>query len=266
MCLTSQRSLRGATSPAFLRGTGHGAVLLTAYRESVPLAHLPSIERLTLARVTRVPDWHPEHASFEPFPVHAWVLRHPDGAILVDTGIGQGNDAIDGWYGPEVVALEEALASVHLGTGDIAAVVLSHLHFDHCGQQRQCGAPVFLQAAEHREAQRPSYTIAEWASVPRGRLRLVNGDEEIAEGVRLIATPGHTPGHQSVVIEAAETRAVLGAQCAYRAREVHTGEPDHANLHDASWLGAARETLARLRALAPATLQLSHDPEMIYLS
>jgi hypothetical protein len=32
---------------------------------------LPSIERLTLAHVTAVPEWHPEHAAFEPFPVHA---------------------------------------------------------------------------------------------------------------------------------------------------------------------------------------------------
>ena len=40
-----------------------------------------TIERLTLARVTAVPDWHPEHATFEPFPVHAWVVRHRDGVI-----------------------------------------------------------------------------------------------------------------------------------------------------------------------------------------
>ncbi len=226
---------------------------------------MPIIECLTLARVTRVPDWHPEHAAFEPFPVHAWVVRHPGGVILIDTGIGEGSDAIDGWYGPEVVALRDALASVHLDTGDITAVVLSHLHFDHCGQQRLLEAPVFVQAVEHSEAQRPRYTVAEWAAVPRARLRLVDGDQEIAEGVHLVATPGHTPGHQSVLIEAGGSRVVLAAQCAFRATEVHTGEPGQTNLHDESWRDAACESLAWLRAFGPATLHLSHDPEIVHL-
>src|ERR1019366_4230265 len=50
----------------------------------VPLSKLPPVERLTLATVTSVPEWHPEHDTFTPFPVHAWVIRHPDGAILVE--------------------------------------------------------------------------------------------------------------------------------------------------------------------------------------
>lgn len=227
---------------------------------------MPTIERLTLAQVTAVPDWHPTHARFEPFPVHAWVVRHPDGVILVDTGIAEGNDAIDGWYRPEVLALGDALASVHLDAGDITAVVLSHLHFDHCGQQRSLAAPVFVQASEHREAQRPGYTVAEWSAIPGDRLRLVDGDEQLAEGVHLIATPGHTPGHQAVLVEAGESRVVIAAQCAFRSAELRTGELDEGNLHDASWRDAARESLARLRRLGPATVHLSHDVDIVRLS
>ncbi len=130
------------------------------------LTALPTIDRLVLARVTRVPEWHPERATFEPFPVHAWVVRHPDGAILVDTGIGGGNDNIDTWYSPEVIALDEALASIGLTVNGINAVVLSHLHFDHCGQQRMLTCPVYVQAAEHRAAERPRYTIPEWQPSP----------------------------------------------------------------------------------------------------
>ncbi|MGD9703256.1 MAG: MBL fold metallo-hydrolase [Acidimicrobiia bacterium] len=230
------------------------------------LQELPSIERLTLAQITRVPHWHPDHDGFAPFPVHAWVVRHPDGVILVDTGIGEDNEAIDSWYGPKIVALPDALATVHLDTGDIAAVVLSHLHFDHCGQQRLLEAPVFVQASEHREAQQLHYTMAEWAAVASDRLRLVAGDGEIAEGVRVVATPGHTPGHQSVVIEAGRRRVVLGAQCAFRATEIRTGEPVRTNLHHESWRDAARASLARLRALGPATVHLSHDTEIVHLS
>jgi N-acyl homoserine lactone hydrolase len=232
----------------------------------VALPALPAIDRLTLARVTRVPDWHPEHGVFRPFPVHAWVVRHPDGVILVDTGIGEGNDVIDSWYAPEIVGLREALTSIGLEVGDIAAVVLSHLHFDHCGQQRLLDAPVFVQAEEHRAAQRPQYTVPEWAAIPVSRLRLVNGDEDIADGVRLVATPGHTPGHQSVLVEAGDGRAVLGAQCAFRATEAQTGEPGATNLHDESWRAAAQDSLARLRSFGPAALQLSHDSDVVVLA
>jgi len=231
----------------------------------MPLRELPTIQRVTLAHVTRLPEWHPEHLAFEPFPVHAWAIRHPDGVILVDTGIGEGSDVIDSLYAPQIVALEAALLTIGLDIGDIAAVVLSHLHFDHCGQQRLVDAPVFVQATEHAEARQPRYTVPEWAAIPPDRLRLVDGDEVIADGVHLVATPGHTPGHQSVVIEADGRCVVLGAQCAFRAAEVRTGEPASTNLHDESWMDAARRSLARIRSYGPATVHLSHDASIVHL-
>lgn len=229
----------------------------------MPLPALPQIDRLTLAVVEAVPEWHPEHAGFRPFPVHAWVVRHPDGPVLVDTGIGPGHPLIDEWYRPRVTPLADALAGIRLGVDDIAAVVVSHLHFDHCGQLPALTAPVHVQAAEHRAARAEGYTVPEWAAVPADRLRLARGDEEIAPGIRVLATPGHTPGHQSVVVEAAgDLRVVLAAQCAYRAGELRTGEPSPTNVAGDGWREAARESLARVRALGPAACHLSHDPEI----
>jgi N-acyl homoserine lactone hydrolase len=222
-----------------------------------------TVERLPLARVTRLPEWHPEAATFEPFPVHGWVVRHPEGVIVVDTGIGRGHPAIEEWYGPEVVAIEDALRSVGVNAGDVMAVVLSHLHFDHCGQHAALDAPVYVQADEHAVAQQPQYTVAEWADIPAGRLRLVVGEHEVADGVRTIATPGHTPGHQSVVVETDAGRVVLGGQCAFRAGELRSGIPAKTNLHDAAWAGAARNSLAKVRGLAPVAVHLSHDPEVV---
>ncbi len=226
---------------------------------------MPRIDRLLLATVTRVPEWHPEHETFRAFPVHAWVIHHPDGVILFDTGIGTGNDAIDGWYAPEVTELSDALGSVQVTVEDIAGLVLSHLHFDHCGQQRLLDAPVFVQSDEHLEAQQPGYTVEEWAAIPPERLRLMAGDAEVAEGVKVLATPGHTPGHQSVVVDSDEGRVVLAGQCAFRAVEVRTGEPQETNLHDPSWREAARDSLARIRELRPSIVQLSHDDEVVHL-
>jgi glyoxylase-like metal-dependent hydrolase (beta-lactamase superfamily II) len=220
---------------------------------------------LTLAVVTAVPEWHPEQDEFEPFPVHGWVVRHPDGVLLVDTGIGTGNSFIQELYQPKVVPLPKALGAVGLTCGDITAVIVSHLHFDHCGQLGLLAGPVFVQAEEHMAAQTDGYTVPEWAHVPNDRLRLVRGDEQIAEGVRLLPTPGHTPGHQSVVIDATGIRVVLAAQCAFRADELRSGQPAASNLQDESWAAVALDSLRRLRELAPFSAHLSHDPEIVTL-
>ena len=230
----------------------------------VALSTLPQIDRLVLATITTVPEWHPQHATFEPFPVHAWLIRHPDGTILVDTGVGLGNEVIDEWYHTHTTPLHDALGGAGVAPSDIAAVVVSHLHFDHCGQQGALAAPVYVQATEYEVAQTPGYTVPDWAAIPDDRLQLVYGDhQEIAAGVRLLSTPGHTPGHQSVLIEAAGRRVVIAAQCAFRAEELRTGEPVASNLHDETWEVAARDSLQRLRALAPFTAHLSHDPEIV---
>lgn len=232
----------------------------------MPLSKLPTINRLMLATVTSVPIWHPEHETFTPFPVHAWVIRHPDGAILVDTGIGLDNGAIDGWYHPQSTSLTAALDGAGLASSEISAVVISHMHFDHCGQQNTLSAPTYVQAVEFEAAKAPGYTVPDWAEIANDRLRLVHGDEKIADGIRLLSTPGHSPGHQSVVIEAGDERVVIAAQCAYRAEDLRIGQPASSNLHDESWANEALNSLQRLRALAPLTAHFSHDPEIVALT
>lgn len=255
---------RRASGPAEIVRSGR--VVRQPYGVGVPLEELPAIDRLLLAEVTAVPSWHPEHATFEPFPVYAWVIRHPESTVLVDTGIGVGSPAIDEWYRPRVTPLAEALAAVGLDAADIDAVVLSHLHFDHCGQVRVLEVPVYVQAKEHEAAQAPRYTVADWSTIPDDRLRLVDGDVDLLEGVSLMLTPGHTPGHQSMVVEGGGKCVVLGAQCAFRADELRDGEPRSTNLHDEAWRGVAKESLARVLALAPTTVHLSHDAEPVELA
>jgi N-acyl homoserine lactone hydrolase len=229
----------------------------------VALLRLPQIDRLVLATVTTVPERHPQHDTFEPFPVHAWLIRHPDGTILVDTGVGIGNEVIDEWYHPRTTPLLDALGGAGIAPSDIAAVVVSHLHFDHCGQQGVLTTPIYVQATEFEAAQTPAYTVPDWAVIADDPLRLVHGDQEIAEGISLLSTPGHSPGHQSVLVEAVGDRVVIAAQCAFGASELRTGEPASSNLHDETWEVAARDSLQRLRSLAPFTAHLSHDPEIV---
>jgi N-acyl homoserine lactone hydrolase len=217
------------------------------------------VTRLVIGQIGRVPDWHPDHDAFKAFPIHVWLVRHPTATILVDTGAGLHNELIDDWYAPNTIPVGELLAREGLGTGDIDIVVLTHLHFDHCGQASAFQAPVYVQAAELEASEAPGYTVPEWAAIPTARLRIVEGDTELADGVRLLFTPGHTPGHQSVVVEDKLGTIVLGGQCAFHGEEIRSGDPADSNLHGDAWREPARASLARIAALEPRTVELSHD-------
>lgn len=236
------------------------------YVLAMKLDEMPRIDRLTLAVVTALPPQHPEHATFRPFPVHAWVIHHPEGPILFDTGIGFGNDWIDEHFAPKSTHLCDALSEIGLQTSDIATVVISHLHFDHCGQLGELSAPVYVQTAEYEASKEDGYTIPEWAEINEEQLRLVNGDVEILKGVWLFSTPGHTPGHQSILVEGGSSRILFGAQCASSAQEIRTLTPSVTNLHGDDWAISAAASLQRVKELAPTEVHLSHDIEIVSLS
>ena len=216
------------------------------------------IEVLTLARIIGVPTFHPEHATFQPFPVHAFAICHPDGVIVVDTGIGFGNQVIDEMYPHESWHLPDELHRVGIDERDVRLIVNSHLHFDHCGQNGTLDCPIAVQRAEVEATRAPFYSVPDWATVPSERARLIDGDIELAHGVTALLTPGHTPGHQAVVVRSAKTTVVIAAQCLFR-RSAWNGPAEDTNLHDPSWHGAADDSLRRLRSLRPARVLLSHD-------
>ena len=222
------------------------------------LEHLPRIDVLAMGRVTRIPKSYGD-AVGDSFDVRSFVIHHPDGPIVIDAGIGSGSDLIDQLYAPQTVDIADALASCGVDLARVQALVLTHLHFDHCGQARRFAAPTFVQRAEMEAASAPGYTVPDW--IPDDDVRLVDGDAEIAAGVRVLATPGHTPGHQSVVVEAEEGRAVIVGQVCYRSGDFAASEPLPDCDDGARPFG--RSSVDRLRALAPATLYFSHDDESL---
>jgi glyoxylase-like metal-dependent hydrolase (beta-lactamase superfamily II) len=223
----------------------------------VALPALPRIDRLELAELV-LPDWHPRAAEGTCM-VLGYVVHHPDGPVVVDTGVGRGDELIEDLYHPTVHDLVGRLAEVGVDERDVASVVCSHLHFDHCGQNAALAAPVHVQAAEQTAAAEPGYTVPGWATLPDGRRRVHDGDADLAEGLRLVATPGHTPGHQSVVVTGGDDVVVLGGQCSYTAAEFAAGTVADGDAHDASWQPAAVESLRRLRSLDPTRALFAHD-------
>ena len=226
------------------------------------LTTMPRIDVLPLAKVTAVPAFHPEHGSFRPFPVFGFLIRHPDRAIVVDTGIGFGNAFIDAHYPHEAVLLVDALNGVGVDERDVGLIVNSHLHFDHCGQNGALTCPICVQRAEIDASRAPQYTVPDWAAVPTARAKVIDGDAQVAPGVTVMLTPGHTPGHQAVVIRGGGEVVVIAAQCVFR-RSAWRDGAEAANLHDASWQDQARASVERLRALKPARVFLSHDEAVI---
>ena len=67
------------------------------------------------------------------WPVHGFVVTHPGGAVLVDTGVGGPQEVLNDW---RVVnrSVADALAELDMTPADIGLVINTHLHFDHCGQ------------------------------------------------------------------------------------------------------------------------------------
>jgi N-acyl homoserine lactone hydrolase len=220
------------------------------------------VHRVPLGSV-HLPAWHPR-AHEGACPVFGYAIDHPDGVILFDTGVGTGNAFIDEVYRPDTVPIVAALARLGIDERDVVAIVNSHLHFDHCGQNDEFHArrvPIHVQAAEMEAARSPGYTVPEWAAIPDGSIRLVHGDERIADGVRIVATPGHTPGHQSVEVDTPAGPVIVAGQCAYKITELVECRVAPDNMHDETLLDAGQESLERLLSLRPRRIVVAHDAD-----
>jgi len=225
-----------------------------------------------------------------PLPIYAWVIEHPEGTIVVDTG--ETSRAPEPGYFPRwhpyyrfglrewVQPSEEIgprLEGLALSPADVRTVVMTHLHTDHAG------------GLHHFPNSEIVISRTEWdhASGLRGRMRgylndsfpdwlrprLVEFAAEPFESfpsslaltsagdVRLVPTPGHTPGQMSVVVEDDNgMRIFLAGDASYTEGLMLRGAVDGVSPDDA----AAKGTLERIRRLAersPTVYLPSHDPD-----
>ena len=218
------------------------------------------VHRLELGSVT-LPGTHPRSAEGS-CAIFSFAVHGPEGTVVIDTGPREGHPVIDEMYAPSVLSIVEALHAEQLDERDVIAVVNSHLHFDHCGQNYLLhDAPVWVTAAEVDSAAEPFFTVPEWAAIDPARQRLAADGEVVMEGVRLLHTPGHTPGHQSVVVESVDAVELVAAQVCWTCGEFARGTVDPGDLHGDEWAAAAADSLQRLRSLDSDVVHLSHDPQ-----
>lgn len=180
----------------------------------------------------------------ERLPVNVHMIEHPEGRILVDTGLTESH--------PAVADMEPVLAPLDRNDGvdldSITAVVNTHLHFDHCGGNHLfAGRPVYVQRRELEDARTvDDYTIREWVDAAGVQYVPVDGEFELVPGVRLVPAPGHTGGSQIVVVEAEEGRTVIAGDTAVWFSELD--EP-----------GTEGQRL--IRSLDPQQVWLAHSDE-----
>jgi N-acyl homoserine lactone hydrolase len=199
-------------------------------------------------------------------PVHGFVIKHPRaGAILVDTGVGWPTELVKEWKVVNRHAAD-ALEEHGLSPADVRIVVNTHLHFDHCGQNAVFKhAPFYIQRTELDRARKEKDITSQWFDFAGARFELLDGGANIAEGVRVVATPGHTSGHQSVVIDTAEGGAVMIGDAAYTAEIYRAG--DKADL--TTWRGqyedraAWSSSLDLLRGMHAHAVHFCHDTTVV---
>lgn len=146
-------------------------------------------------------------------PVLGYLVRQAERWLLFDTGIGGGHEDLDAHYRPLRRALPVALGAAGVALEDVGWVANCHLHFDHSGGNPSFASrPIFVQDNELATArERADYTLPELVADGIA-YEPVSGEVELFPGVLLVPTPGHVPGHQSLVIRCSDGTVICAGQ------------------------------------------------------
>ena len=170
------------------------------------------VVRLHMGHVTMPPETLLAGAAVV---VTAFLIRHPSGPVLLDTGLAVGHAEAENLYHPVRRPFDGVLADAGVRAAEVKVIANCHLHLDHSGNNfRFPGVPIFAQKPERDAAGSIQYTLPSAAiDFPGARIELLDGEEaEPVPGIRIVPTPGHTPGHQSFVVETQEGRIVIAGQ------------------------------------------------------
>jgi len=171
------------------------------------------------------------------WPCFVHVVEHPRGRVLVDTGLIDSTPEVDDEFSPRF--------DPNAIPRDVVFVINTHLHFDHCGGNRFFrGTPIYVQRREREAARTPDYTVPEWVEFEGAEYVELDGPSELLPGLRVVPTPGHAPGHQSVLVDTDAGVVVVGGDVA----------PTWSEFDD-----PANDSAAMLKRLAPARIWLAHE-------
>jgi N-acyl homoserine lactone hydrolase len=202
-----------------------------------------------------------------PFVDNCYLLKHTQGWLLWDTGVADAIAAMpDGqqpadpkathWYRPKTLVSQ--LEALGVKPADITFVAVSHTHGDHIGNVELF--PQAMLLVQQAEYDWPGANNAPRFN-PAHPVTKLDGDKDVfGDGsVTILSTPGHTPGHQSLLVKLPKTGAVVltGDAVHFQANWDHRVVPSM-NV-DAEQTKASMERIAGILAKEKATLWINHD-------
>jgi N-acyl homoserine lactone hydrolase len=213
------------------------------------------IVRLHVCDVT-TPESHPSPNML--IRIYAYLVRSSSGLLLFDTGVGPPHEYIDSAYRPRRSSLLALLRDKGVASEDIEVVVNCHLHFDHCGGNYLFpNARIFVQPSELEDARKPGYTVPNWVEFEGAKYEVVQGEHSIWKDTHVLPTPGHTRGHQSLVLETSGGPVILAGQASESASSFQQGS--------GRWQEGLEEigatSLAKIVDLSPHRVLFAHDDE-----
>ncbi len=152
--------------------------------------------------------------------VFVWYIKGTKKNIVVDCGMTA--DMMKKAFIPTVThiqTLEEGLAKVGLKPSDVDLVIATHLHLDHIPlAPKFTNAKFLVQKVEMAYHRNPPPLPVDPRPCPKELLdtlnwEVVDGDYEVEKGLKVLFTPGHTPGGQSVAVETAKGLAIIDSLC-----------------------------------------------------
>ncbi len=225
----------------------------------------------------------PDARNRIPLALRCVLVEHDTGLVLIDTGLGNKEDAkFRDIYGVENAGqqgrtqLEDALAALGVTAGDVRWVIDTHLHFDHAGGNTfrdEAGAvrpsfPAATYVVQKRELDFARHTNERTAaSYVRHNFepitfRLIDGETEVLPGIRCLPTPGHVPYHQSVLVESGGERACFLADLVPTSAHLPLPWIMGYDLEPLVTLESKRRLYARAEAEG-WLLWFEHDPEVV---
>jgi len=220
----------------------------------------PSWANVTLAEIK----------GYTSIPVPAYLIVHPEGVLLWDTGLG---DRLRGladaqlqrgpWTQVVTTTLRDQLAAIGYRPADIDYLALSHTHFDHAGNANDfVSATWIVQQAELDSVDFAN--AAQWgfmSALRNSDKRIVNGNHDVfGDGsVILLSTPGHTPGHQSIYIDLAETGPIVLSGDLYHLEAHRRLARIRLTDFDRAMTAASRAAVDRRLAETGAELWIQHE-------
>jgi glyoxylase-like metal-dependent hydrolase (beta-lactamase superfamily II) len=157
-------------------------------------------------------------------PVQGFLLKTPSHNILVDSCVGNDktNQSYPDWHKRSDGRFMAALTAAGIGPSEVDYVLCTHLHLDHIGWNTQLEdgrwVPTFPNARYlmplndekiQRERHSDAFVEGVLPVIEAGQVELVAGGHKLGDHVTLIPTPGHTPGHVSVLVKSGDREAII---------------------------------------------------------